>query len=170
MSFYRYIYIYQIIIVYEPPEESRIQRKFRKKTIFNSLYVQWRHQKGLHFTMKSFNRILNIFFMKFPCLDKNVARVSRKDFVLFLGYHELLDNHVYSFSWLDAYPCWHHTDHENFWGMKISGWPSLALNNISFFDDWSIIMILIFNKVFYRFWSIKRFLKYVTVLSYSLIS
>ena len=32
--------IKHMVIVYEPPEESRVQRKFRKKTIFNSVYVQ----------------------------------------------------------------------------------------------------------------------------------
>ena len=98
-----------MVIVYEPPEESRVQRKLRKKTIFNSVYVQWKHQKGLRFQHKELKLHIEYFFhdISMPWEDCG-QEVSRKDFVLFLGYHELLDNHVYSFSWLD--PCtklWH---------------------------------------------------------------
>ena len=48
--------------VYEPPEENRVQHKFRKKTIFNSLYVQWRHQKGLRFHHEELKRHIEYFF------------------------------------------------------------------------------------------------------------
>ena len=46
---FHFMVINQIIIVHEPLEESRAQRKLRKKTIFNSISVQGKHQKGLVF-------------------------------------------------------------------------------------------------------------------------
>ena len=54
--------INHIIIVNKPPEGSRDQRKFRKKTIFNSIYVPWRHQKGLCFHHEVIKLHIEYFF------------------------------------------------------------------------------------------------------------
>ena len=60
---FHFMGIKHIIIVYEPPvSETRAQRKLRKKTIFNSVYVQWKHRKGLCFHHKELKLHVEYFF------------------------------------------------------------------------------------------------------------
>ena len=94
-----------MIIVHEPLEETRLQHKLRKKTIFNSISVQWKHQKGLRVHRKEVKLHIEYFLWHFNALRRLWVNSKYKRWILLPWYmckcSKLLDNHVYSFSWLD---------------------------------------------------------------------